>query len=276
MRIRPDLDPASMLAPATRPAQDRGFSALLALANDSAGVPGGHVEMPEGPPPAEQWGTYGFGGSRGLRRPARSRGYADVPVGAGAPASPLNPSGVTTDPAFTVPGYTGREHPVPPGFYNIAYYQEYLAKGGTPLEGFPELDGGATLAATYGAFGDGRARATSFAPTPEVPDAADPPPCDAMGALERRRPPPHRELRPPTAARQLQPPPCPSAPGRRRPSGAPAVAARVATPPPAARRRPRTPRLRVPPSRRRPARTTPQRSIRRSPRGASAPRCAPS
>ena len=67
------------------------------------------------------------------------------------------------DPAFTVDGYTGRGTPIPPGFYNLAYYNQYLREGGTPLVGFPGLEPGASVMATYGTYGDGRVRATSFA-----------------------------------------------------------------------------------------------------------------
>ena len=82
------------------------------------------------------------------------------------------------EPAFTVPGYTGRGTPIPPGFYNIAYYNLYLREGGTPLEGFPLHTPGTSLTATYGTFGDGRPRATSFGgepPNHDGPCVTDPP-----------------------------------------------------------------------------------------------------
>jgi hypothetical protein len=171
MRIGPDQDPVG--APTTLPTRprDTGFASALASVQD-AELPVLSTIDTSGPPPAERWGQYGAGAwPGGYGTPPDPTSFADVPVGQNAPAHPLNPSGMTMDPPFRVVGYTGRGTPVPPGFYNLAYYNRYLAEGGTPLDGFPALDSGATIAATYGTFGDGRARATSFAvtPTDEMP-----------------------------------------------------------------------------------------------------------
>src|SRR5205085_7610346 len=75
--------------------------------------------------------------------------------------------------AFTVEGFTARGTPIPPGFYNLAYYNQYLRDGGTPLEGFPQLAAGATINETYGKFGDGATRATRFIAA--TPDGGDTP-----------------------------------------------------------------------------------------------------
>lgn len=170
MRIRPTQSTTSALpslegATATKGAD---FAATLADASDA----GGSEDPVDIRPPAERWGEYGLGAQPGGYGPAPDPAqFAQFPIGAAARASPLNPNGTTMDPAFTVPGYTGRGTPVPPGFYNLAYYNRYLREGGTPLEGFAALEDGHSIAETYGTFGDGRARATSFVTGPT--DAKD-------------------------------------------------------------------------------------------------------
>jgi len=184
MRIRPDQDPVG--APTSLPTRtrDTGFASALASAQD-AELPFLSAIDTSVRPPAERWGEYGPGASPGgYGTPPDAASFADVPVGPNAPAHPLNPSGMTADPPFRVVGYTGRGTPLPPGFYNLAYYNQYLAEGGTPLEGFPALDTDATIAATYGSFGDGRARATTFAVTPpdETPAGCGEHPATASAA----------------------------------------------------------------------------------------------
>ena len=90
-------------------------------------------------PLAERWGEYGAGARPGGYGDAPDPAeFGDVPVGEDQRAHPLNPSGTSGAAApYDVPGYTTRGTPIPPGFYNLAYYQRYLREGGTPLEGFP-------------------------------------------------------------------------------------------------------------------------------------------
>lgn len=171
MRIEPEQQAAARLRLATNTRQeDRGFAATLAVVRDGAtgDAASGHIaprtDEPKVPPPAERWGEYGLGATvAGYGSPPDPALFAHHAVGETEPAHPLNPRGNTTTPAFTVAGFTGRGTPIPPGFYNLAYYNRYLAEGGTPIEGFPGYTPEAgTLTDVYGAFGDGKARATSF------------------------------------------------------------------------------------------------------------------
>jgi hypothetical protein len=166
MRIEPDRNTLPALRPTASSASAPGFASALSSARNSA-----DTSLPESTdkshaaetPIAEQWGQYGSGATaEGYGTPPDPSQYSDAPKGPHQPASPLNPSGVTTTPGFTVDGYTARGTPVPPGFYNLAYYNWYLRDGGTPLPGFPALADGATITETYGKFGDNAERATSF------------------------------------------------------------------------------------------------------------------
>jgi hypothetical protein len=172
MRIDPDQQISARLRQVTTssPATDSGFASALADASETGAASadvrdkGGRQTVTERPP-AEQWGQYGLGASvAGYGDPPDPSLYASVPVGLNAPAHPLNPEGnTTTEVPFTVPGYTGRGTPIPPGFYNLAYYNRYLAEGGTPLEGFDAYDAAnGSLTDVYGSFGDGRTRAIAF------------------------------------------------------------------------------------------------------------------
>ena len=169
MRIEPDRNTVPALRPTASAAASAtaSFASALSEARNSrdpslpAATDLSHVGET---PLAEQWGKYGDGATaEGYTPPPDLASLADVPIGPNEPANPLNPSGVTSTPGFTVDGYTGRGTPIPPGFYNLAYYNWYLRDGGTPLPGFPALEDGATITGTYGTFGDGRERATSFA-----------------------------------------------------------------------------------------------------------------
>jgi hypothetical protein len=185
MRIEPDRGTLSALRPTTdSTASDTGFASALGSARNSV-----DPSLPEATDPsnagvtpiAERWGEYGRGATaEGYGAPPDAAQYSDLPVGPDQPASPLNPSGVTTRPAFTVDGYTARGTPVPPGFYNLAYYNWYLRDGGTPLGGFPQLADGATISETYGTFGDGAERATSFVSAPAA--GGDNPGCASAAA----------------------------------------------------------------------------------------------
>jgi hypothetical protein len=168
MRIQPNPESLPAVRPAvSAPSGDNAFATALATLQSSTAETDAARERPL----AERWGEYGRGATAlGFGPPPDPSEFSDVPVGPDEPASPLNPSGVTTTPAFTVPGYTARGTPIPPGFYNLAYYNRYLREGGTPLEGFPLLADGATIAETYGRFGDGAVRATSFVIAPDSPD----------------------------------------------------------------------------------------------------------
>ncbi len=167
MRIEPDRNTLPALRPTADSASTAGFASALSSARNSAdpSLPEATDKSHAGETPiAEQWGQYGSGATAdGYGAPPDASLYRDAPIGPHESASPLNPSGVTTTPAFTVDGYTARGTPVPPGFYNLAYYNWYLRDGGTPLPGFPTLADGATITETYGKFGDGTERATSFA-----------------------------------------------------------------------------------------------------------------
>jgi hypothetical protein len=202
--VRIDSD-QQITAPARQAANsrttDKGFASTLAAARDtnSDGIlpP---VDPPAERPPAERWGQYGPGATAaGYGPPPDPATFSAHPTGTNAPAHPLNPSGNTTSrPPFTVPGFTPRGTPIPPGFYNLAYYNQYLAEGGTPLVGFPEYRPEvASLAETYGQFGDGRERATSYvgglvqpndttavadASTRVAAETAPPPPAPASAA----------------------------------------------------------------------------------------------
>ncbi len=190
MRIEPKRDTLASPQPAASAASDDDFARELKTAtgpfHDTPSI--APFAKREGPPPAEQWGTYGLGATEegyGTPNPGL---YADAPVGPDKPASPLNPNGVTMTGPFLVSGYTGRGTPIPPGFYNLAYYNMYLREGGTPLVGFPELEAGANITETYGTFGDGAKRATSYltglvdTSTPDAPAATDAPAADAVTA----------------------------------------------------------------------------------------------
>jgi hypothetical protein len=167
MRIQPDHDTPPALRPSASSATaGDGFASALTSARNSVdpSLPAATDRSNAGKTPlAQRWGHYGQGATaEGYGAPPDAADYSDVPVGPDQPASPLNPGGVSTTPAFVVPGFTARGTPIPPGFYNIAYYNWYLREGGTPLDGFPQLEDGATLTETYGKFGDGAKRATSF------------------------------------------------------------------------------------------------------------------
>ncbi len=184
MRIDPQRDTLPSLRPAASAAASTRFASALAGARSAV-----DPSLPEAADPshagevpiAQRWGEYGPGATaEGYGASPDAAQFHDVPIGPDEPASPLNPSGVTTTPGFTVEGYTARGTPVPPGFYNIAYYNWYLRDGGTPLEGFPQLADGATITETYGKFGDGATRATSFIPAaPDGGDGAPPTGTDA-------------------------------------------------------------------------------------------------
>jgi hypothetical protein len=168
MRIQPNSESPPAARPAvSAPSSGTAFATELASLQTTTGT----TDAPRERPLAERWGEYGRGATAlGFGAAPDASAFSDAPVGPDEPASPLNPSGVTTTPAFTVPGYTARGTPIPPGFYNLAYYNRYLREGGTPLEGFPLLADGATIAETYGRFGDGAVRATSFVTAPDAPD----------------------------------------------------------------------------------------------------------
>ncbi len=176
MRIEPKRDTLASLQPSTSAEQADGFANALKSAKGSFSETPSLADSAaeDGPPLAERWGQYGTGATAAGFGAPNPDLYVNAPVGPNAPASPLNPGGVSTTPSFVVSGYTGRGTPVPPGFYNLAYYNQYLQEGGTPLEGFPQFDDGSTLRATYGTFGDGAKRATSFL-TGLVDDTADQP-----------------------------------------------------------------------------------------------------
>jgi hypothetical protein len=201
VRVEADQQAAARLRPLEgggRP-EDKGFASALAsvrdasaqnaaVSRDPAGSTRGETRPnphhPVGPPLAERWGQYGPGATAaGYGATPDSSLFSGHPVGNNSPAHPLNPEGNTYVPPFTVPGYTGRGTPIPPGFYNLAYYNRYLAEGGAPLEGF---DGYAasqgSLSEVYGSFGDGRARATSFIPPPGPGEIASIPDAEAPGA----------------------------------------------------------------------------------------------
>ncbi|MBI3768966.1 MAG: hypothetical protein HY271_10795 [Deltaproteobacteria bacterium] len=185
MRIEPDRDTLPALRPtANSAASDTGFASALGSARNSVD-PSLPVETDPSnagtTPLAERWGAYGRGATaEGYGTPPDAAQYSALPVGPDQPASPLNPGGVTTRPAFTVDGYTARGTPVPPGFYNLAYYNWYLRDGGTPLAGFSQLADGATISETYGTFGDGIERATSFVTAPTA--GGDDPGCASAAA----------------------------------------------------------------------------------------------
>jgi hypothetical protein len=170
MRIDPQRDTVPAVRPTATAGSSTGFASALASARSSVdpSLPAAADPSHAGEVPiAQRWGEYGRGATaEGYGAPPDAAQFADAPIGPDEPASPLNPSGVTTTPAFTVDGYTARGTPVPPGFYNLAYYNWYLREGGTPLEGFPKLAEGATISETYGKFGDGTTRATSFIAAP--------------------------------------------------------------------------------------------------------------
>ena len=176
MRIDPQRDTIPAVRPSSTGGSSTGFASALASVRSATdpSLPAAADRGQVGKVPiAQQWGQYGKGaGPEGYGAPPDPAQFADVPIGPHEPASPLNPSGVTTTPGFTVDGYTARGTPIPPGFYNLAYYNWYLREGGTPLEGFPQLADGATITQTYGKFGDGATRATSFITAPA--DTTDP------------------------------------------------------------------------------------------------------
>ena len=167
MRIEPKREVQTALQPTTSAADEAdSFADALASAqnpfDETPSIADDAANAGKAPPLAQRWGQYGLGATAAGFGAPNPDLYADMPVGANAPASPLNPGGETTTPSFVVSGYTGRGTPVPPGFYNIAYYNMYLEQGGTPLVGFPQMQDGSTLSATYGTFGDGATRATSY------------------------------------------------------------------------------------------------------------------
>ena len=176
MRIDPQRDTIPAVQPSSTGGASAGFASALTSARNTIdpSLPASTDRGQVGKVPiAQQWGQYGTGaGPEGYGAPPDPAQFADVPIGPDEPATPLNPSGVTTTPGFTVDGYTARGTPIPPGFYNLAYYNWYLRQGGTPLEGFPQLADGATITETYGKFGDGATRATSFITAPA--DGSDP------------------------------------------------------------------------------------------------------
>jgi len=178
MRIEPKRETIAALQPTTSTDDTDSFTDALASAqgsfNETPSIADAAANADKAPPLAQRWGQYGLGATKAGFGAPNPGLYADAPVGPNAAASPLNPGGVTTTPSFVVSGYTGRGTPVPPGFYNIAYYNLYLQQGGTPLEGFPQMEDGSTLSATYGTFGDGATRATSFL-TGQVDDSSDTP-----------------------------------------------------------------------------------------------------
>ena len=164
MRIEPEQQIAARTRqPESSPSGNTGFASTLATVRDASTTAPPAVDPSR--PAAEQWGQWGQGASAAGYGPAPDAAqFAHHPTGPDAGAHPLNPRGNTVaNPAFTVPGYTTRGTPVPPGFYNLAYYNQYLAEGGTPLVGFEAHDPTkGTLTDVYGTFGDGRERATSF------------------------------------------------------------------------------------------------------------------
>jgi len=181
MRIEPKRETIAALQPTTSTDDTDSFTDALASAqgsfSETPSIADDAANADKAPPLAQRWGQYGLGATKAGFGTPNPDLYADAPVGPNAAASPLNPGGVTTTPSFVVSGYTGRGTPVPPGFYNIAYYNLYLQQGGTPLEGFPQMEDGSTLSATYGTFGDGATRATSFLTghvdnSTDTPDAA--------------------------------------------------------------------------------------------------------
>ena len=178
MRIEPKRETIAALQPTTSTDDTDSFTDALASAqgsfSETPSIADDAANADKAPPLAQRWGQYGLGATKAGFGTPNPDLYADAPVGPNAAASPLNPGGVTTTPSFVVSGYTGRGTPVPPGFYNIAYYNLYLQQGGTPLEGFPQMEDGSTLSATYGTFGDGATRATSFL-TGHVDDSTDTP-----------------------------------------------------------------------------------------------------
>lgn len=182
MRIEPKRETIAALQPTTSTDDADGFADALASAqgpfSETPSIADDAANADKAPPLAQRWGQYGLGATKAGFGTPNPDLYADAPVGPNAAASPLNPGGVTTTPSFVVSGYTGRGTPVPPGFYNIAYYNLYLQQGGTPLEGFPQMEDGSTLSATYGTFGDGATRATSFL-TGQVDDSTDTPEANA-------------------------------------------------------------------------------------------------
>ncbi len=164
MRIEPEQQIAARARqPESSRSVDKGFASTLTAARDASTA--GPPTVDPNRPAAEQWGQWGQGATPAGFGPApESAQFAHHPTGPDAGAHPLNSRGNTVaNPAFTVPGYTTRGTPVPPGFYNLAYYNQYLAEGGTPLVGFDAHDpANGSLTDVYGSFGDGRERATSF------------------------------------------------------------------------------------------------------------------
>ena len=160
MRIDPEqqtITRARQTETSTRTA-DQGFASTLAAARNANAADATR-------PAAEQWGQWGRGATPAGFGPAPDPAqFAHHETGPGTPAHPLNSRGNTApNSAFTVPGYTVRGTPIPPGFYNLAYYNQYLREGGTPLVGFEAYDpANGSLTDVYGSFGDGRERATSF------------------------------------------------------------------------------------------------------------------
>src|SRR6185369_14927897 len=139
MRISPD----SQSLPVERPSAASGASAADGFAD---ALTSAQKSNPTDPslgawtdkshagvtPRAQRWGEWGAGASaEGFGPPPDPSDFSEFPVGPDEPASPLNSSGVTTTPSFTVPGYTARGTPIAPGFYNLAYYNWYLREGGT-------------------------------------------------------------------------------------------------------------------------------------------------
>ncbi|HEY2388632.1 MAG TPA: hypothetical protein VGK30_16875 [Candidatus Binatia bacterium] len=185
MRIEPKREVLTAQQPTTSAEEADGFADALASAqgsfSETPSIADDAANAGKAPPLAQRWGQYGLGATKAGFGTPNPDLYSDAPVGANAPASPLNPGGETTTPSFVVSGYTGRGTPVPPGFYNIAYYNMYLEQGGTPLVGFPQMEDGSTLSATYGTFGDGAERATSYL-TGFVDDTPDAPAPDTSAA----------------------------------------------------------------------------------------------
>ncbi len=191
MRIAPDSPSLPIERPSAAAASAAdGFAEALTSARNSTDPSLGawtDKSLANQTPPAQRWGQWGAGASaEGFGPPPGPSEFSEFPVGPDAPASPLNSSGVTTTPSFTVPGYTARGTPIAPGFYNLAYYNWYLRDGGTPLPGFPLHEAGTTLTETYGSFGDGAERATSFVTAPAGDgggtDGGGTPTTDAGGA----------------------------------------------------------------------------------------------
>jgi hypothetical protein len=188
MRIEPKREVLTVAQPTTSSVDEAdSFADTLASAqspfDETPSIAEDAANAGKAPPLAQRWGEYGIGATKAGYGAPNPDLYADMPTGPNAPASPLNPGGETTTPSFVVSGYTGRGTPVPPGFYNIAYYNMYLEQGGTPLVGFPQWQDGSTLSATYGTFGDGAERATSYL-TGLVTDPSNTPASAATAATD--------------------------------------------------------------------------------------------